>query len=359
MTVLLIANASSIHTQRAVRYLHEGGWHVHVASFQRHHIPDAEFHLIPTFKLGKLGYFFGILELRMLASRVRPEIFHAHHVTSNGFIATIARVRPLVISAWGSDVLVAPEVSAIGRFFVKYALKRADAVVAEAEHVRAKAVSLGSAESRTHVVSFGVNLAAFRFRSERREAIGPLRLISTRNHLPVYDVGTFLNALGHLQKAFSNFTATIAGDGPMRKELEILAAKLRLRDKVTFVGRVAEEQLGTLLATADIFVSTSLSDGENISLNEAMACGCFPIASAIPANAVIRNGENGLLFLPGDADSLADALEEAIRLRAQWRKIAATNRDSIERGSNSNNWLRNIEDVYKEAARARGNKVLK
>jgi glycosyltransferase involved in cell wall biosynthesis len=349
--ILLIANAASVHTQRTARNLREGGWEVHIASFEHSEIAGVLVHHIPTLGLGKIGYFLGIWVLRRLKRRIKPTMFHAHHITSNGYISAIAGVRPLVITAWGSDILVTPHDSMLKRSFVQHALKGADAIVVEAEHVREKALALGAVSSRTHVVSFGVNLSAFRFRRARGEAADFVRIISTRNHLPVYDVSTFIKALSIFAMNFSEFEATIAGDGPMRSELEDLTKKLGLDDRVAFVGRVTEEHLGALLAESDIFVTTSLSDGENISLNEAMACGCFPIASAIPANSVIEDGANGLLFAPSVPESLSEALMRAIRIRATWPTIVANNRMKIEMSSNSKDWLGRMEAIYCEAGK--------
>ena len=78
--------------------------------------------------------------------------------------------------------------------------------------------------------------------------------------------------------------------------------------------------MALLLGQADLFISTSPSDGNNISLNEAMACGVFPIVTDIAANrAWITHGENGLLFPCRDANALADRVIEALG-RPEWRQ---------------------------------------
>src|ERR1035438_3467946 len=64
------------------------------------------------------------------------------------------------------------------------------------------------------------------------------------------------------------------------------------------------------LRAIDIFVLPSLSEALSNALMEAMACGCPVVASNVGGNPeLVRNGETGLLFEPGDAASLAAALQ--------------------------------------------------
>ncbi|HOK11982.1 MAG TPA: glycosyltransferase, partial [Ottowia sp.] len=55
-------------------------------------------------------------EARRALARLRPDIVHAHYVTSYGYLAARAGMQPLVLTAWGTDLLVTPRESALKRW---------------------------------------------------------------------------------------------------------------------------------------------------------------------------------------------------------------------------------------------------
>ena len=115
---------------------------------------------------------------------------------------------------------------------------------------------------------------------------------------------------------------------------------LGVQDHIRFLGRVTGEEMPRLLGNADVFVTTAVTDGNNISLNEAMACGSFPIATDIPANREwIEHGRNGLLFPVRDAQDLAATIDQALGDPARQQAAAAINWKIIrQRGS----WVSNM-----------------
>jgi L-malate glycosyltransferase len=99
----------------------------------------------------------------------------------------------------------------------------------------------------------------------------------------------------------------LAGDGPLRANLEALASELGIADRVRFLGWRAD--VGPLLESSDVFVLASRFEGMSNSLMEAMAAGVPALVSRIPENTVlIDDGESGLVFEVGDAAALAQAL---------------------------------------------------
>lgn len=94
-------------------------------------------------------------------------------------------------------------------------------------------------------------------------------------------------------------------------------------------------EIPKILSVADVFISTSLSDGNNVSLNEAMACGAFPIVSNIPANREwIDDGVTGFLIDPADSGALARKVITALGDPHLRQRAAARNREVVQnRGS--------------------------
>ncbi|MEX8192610.1 glycosyltransferase [Comamonas guangdongensis] len=328
--ILYVSDALSIHTRRWAEHYRDQGVDVHIASFRKASIPGVSIHQLPTGGLGKLGYLLAIPFLRRLASQLRPDVIHAQYVTSYGFLAAMAGLRPLVLTAWGTDVLISPKESKLMCWLARYAVRHADAVTTVAQHMNPAVARLGVPLEEVSAVPFGVDSQRFVPLPDRpqREV---LRLISTRNFAPIYSVDTVIAAVATCARRGLRLSVHLVGAGELREALERQVVEAGLSDCVEFHGHVDHARLAALLADADIFVSSALSDGNNVSLNEAMACACFPIATNIPANAQwIEDGKNGLLYPSGDADALADCIVRAAEDKDQREHAGRLNRQIVE-----------------------------
>jgi glycosyltransferase involved in cell wall biosynthesis len=155
-------------------------------------------------------------------------------------------------------------------------------------------------------------------------------------------VRTFLRALRRLP-ASADWHATILsrratqGSGPLRAEL---------RERIAFAGPEECDE-DALLARAQVVVraSSGIAPAPG-GLVRAFAAGCVPVAARLPVyEELIGDGEHGLLFAPGDADTLAAQLARLVEdptLRTQLRAAADPLRERLR-------WSRvvdELEDVY-------------
>jgi L-malate glycosyltransferase len=354
MRILYVADAQSVHTRRWAEAFRDLGAQVHVASFRPAQIAGVEVHRLPTGGLGKAGYLLALPVLRRLAARLRPDIVHAQYLTSYGFLAAAAGLRQLVAPAWGSDVLVSPRESRVSRALVAYALRHADQVTTVAEHMNAAVIELGAPAGRVQAVPFGVDTTLFRPPAAPRAEPPPLRIICTRNYAPVYSVHTLVEAARRLQGRGVALALDLVGAGPLRAELQAQVQAAGLSPVTLFHGHVDHPRLVALLGAAHVFVSPAVSDGNNVSLNEAMACGCFPVATDIPANAQwLTPGRNGLLFQPGDADGLADAIAQAAAEPTLRVAAEAENRLIVEQRADWQVNVQRMRSLYDSLVAAR------
>ena len=354
MKILYVSDAASVHTRRWAEAFRDAGAQVHVASLRPARIDGVEVHLLPTFGLGRLGYLLSVPVLHALAKRLRPDVVHAQYLTSYGFLAAAAGLAPLVVTAWGTDVLISPRESRVARWLAQRALRAADRVTTVAEHMNAAVIGLGAAPGKVLALPFGVDTELFRPPESERSPPPPLRVISTRNFGPVYSVATVIDAVARARTAGLALQLDLVGDGPLRAELEAQARDAKLDDIVQFHGHVDARELVRLLGRAHVFVSSALSDGNNVSLNEAMACGCYPIATDIPANAQwLRDSGSGALFAPGDAAQLAACIETAAGDAAGRAEAARENRAIVERRADWRVGVRRMQGLYEELMRER------
>jgi glycosyltransferase involved in cell wall biosynthesis len=354
MRILILANAVSVHTRRWAEYFRDSGHQVLIASFDDSNYDNIVVHTLPTLGLGKFGRFFSIPVIRSIYHQFQPDIVHAHYVKSYGFLAAAAGVKPLVITAWGSDVLIAPQRSKLIKFLVRFALKKADYVTTVADHLTQAITDLKITPFNISTFPFGVDLELFKI-NPGKKSNQFMRLICTRNFAPVYDIPTLIKSLLILKHSNVKVETVLTGDGPQRNELESLVQELGLQSDITFLGHVQQTKLAELLAQADIFVSPALSDGNNISLNEAMACGCFPIATNIPANQQwITQGVNGYLYPPGNEQELAQMIGLAIANQDLLRSSRLLNQEIVKERANWKNCVQRMEEIFLSLMEQRG-----
>jgi glycosyltransferase involved in cell wall biosynthesis len=125
-----------------------------------------------------------------------------------------------------------------------------------------------------------------------------------------------IEAFAKVQRRFPHATLQVAGNGPLRGELEARAAALGVAGSTSFLGEVSEAAKLGLLRGRPVFVLPSVVarsgdvDGLPVTLLEAMAAGCPVLTTdAGGIRDLVDDGRNGLLARQRDAASLADGLE--------------------------------------------------
>jgi len=337
MRICYLANAASIHTHRWATHFSRQGHDVTVVSLTDASIPGVNVRWMgvdPNMR-GRIAYLLCLPRLRRSLRELKPDIVHAHYAGGYGLAAALAGFHPLVFTAWGSDVLILPQSSRLLRGLVKFALRRADLVTSMARHMTLAIGGLGVLRERLITLPFGVETSVFHPAGRPPADHAAPLIVSTRHLEPLYNVGLLIEALPGIAARFPAVKLVLLGDGSERERLQKRACALNMARRVVFLGRKRPEEVARRLWLADVFVSTSLSDGNNISLNEAMACGAFPVVTDIPANREwIRHGENGFLTDLHDPHMLANLVIQALE-RNSLRKAAAESNWKIvrQRGS--------------------------
>ena len=288
---------------------------VHLASLRLSDVPGITVHPLKPVAGSKALYLSVIPRLRALIRSLRPDIVHAHYATSYGLLAALSGHPRVVITAWGSDVLIAPRESVVLRMLLRLSLRRAKAVTSMAKHMNPSLLALGVAPARLHVLPFGVDVDRFASRSVVDRERGSV--VCTRRFDRLYDVQCVVRAFAAARRDGYLRKLTLVGDGPLREELETLISTLGMSESVQLLGQLEHSRLPEVLGTQEVFVSPAWSDGNNVSLNEAMAAGCFPLVTDIAANTQwITHGVNGFVYPSGDVDALT-ALFRAIPTQRQ------------------------------------------
>jgi glycosyltransferase involved in cell wall biosynthesis len=377
--VCLIGNPDSIHVQRWARHFAHRGFDVSLLSYYQ---PRVEFDGNPTVhfvrargpgarragarSVATMSRFPGMLRLvtaaRLRAAgfyrelrRINPDVLHAHYVSDYGFLAAMSGRHPLVVTAWGSDLLLDPRQSAITRSLVRWVLSRADLVTYNAAQLGQEARAMGTPPERLLQVVMGVG-------NEMLDALGtrtvvpadrePVILSQRSLERDVYNVDILIKAMPAVLQRVPAARLVIGGDGALRASLEDLARHLDVARAVEFAGTATwPDGLAERLGQASVYVSVPSSDGTSVTLLEAMASGAYPIVSDLPGNREWIDGEGGTVIPVREVAPLADAIVSALNEPGRRSSAAQHNRELInQRGLWDVNMSR-MEKAYRSLAK--------
>ena len=245
---------------------------------------------------GNLGLLRQLPRLARWLREVDAPWLHAHYLTSHGTLAWLAMkflgVRGrLVGSAWGSDILVTPARSALLGWVTRRVLRACVLTTSDSQVMAKRMRELGAAE----VMVFPFGLEAMPPEPAPKD---PALFFANRGLEPIYAPERVLRAFAAL--GWPEARLVVANDGSLRASLEALAAGLGVAQRVSFVGRLGAAAQAAVYERAQWYISLPQSDSVAVSVLEAMAYGCLPILSDLPANReLVADGENGLILADG------------------------------------------------------------
>lgn len=360
LCIALICHSDAPWTPYYARFLAERGHTVHVLSFHPRPLDAGHFHYVGAEeadgRLPKGIYLRSALRVRRLLRSLRPDVVLAAYFRSNGLVGALTKCAPLVVSTRGIDADYALPFG-LGRFVTRFVARRADFLHASSAELLEILHRIGIPDRPSAVFPLGTDAAVFHPRSGPRTE-GPLRIVCTRKHEPVYDNDTVVRALARLRERGVDFEARFVGTGSRLEATRSLVASLGLDASVALTGAVEHDAIPDQLRWADVYVSAALADGASSSLFEAMSCRLYPVVTDVRANRDwIRHGHNGFLFEAGNDARCAEGLELAGRQLTGLGDVLDANRALVvERLDRSRN-LGRLEEILVAVAAGRGNEV--
>jgi glycosyltransferase involved in cell wall biosynthesis len=222
--------------------------------------------------------------LRATLAEIKPDVVHAGPLQRVTFPVVLATDLPVVAASWGSDLLRAAAEDPVWRDVAAFSLSRAQGFLGDCATVFDAARELGYRGPHAHI-PWGIDVSQFcpDGASKRFGPKSAFVILSTRNWEEIYDVGTLARAFADLDPD-TGAHLVLCGSGSEENRLRSILEEASAGGRVTWVGRVGQAELPELYRGADLYVSTSKSDGSSVSLLEAMGCGRPVLVSDIPGN---------------------------------------------------------------------------
>ncbi|MEJ2702605.1 MAG: glycosyltransferase family 4 protein [Sedimentisphaerales bacterium] len=359
MRICFISLGTFTHIGPYLDYFRQTGHDVHFIAMS----PSPE-RGVPTYNVGlghrysetkgKWKYLISMLRARRLIKELKPDIVHAHYVTSCGLTAMVCGFHPTIVTVHGSDLTTGTR-SRIWRPLLRRIFAFADSVNTVSKELEEMALSLSTDPAKIETLTLGIDTDKFAL-ADRREVHSsrPLRLVCTRRLEKVFDHSTIIGALVLLKERGIDFHMTFVGDGSLRDTLKRHVEDVGLGDYIDFTGKVHNDDLPEILGQHEVYLSASLWDGMSLSLLEAMAMGLFPIVSDIKANAaLLGNNVDGMLHKVGDANDLAKCIMQLHECRQLVTSAAQRNRQKVIASADRKTNMKRLERIFEELVKTR------
>lgn len=321
MRILLLADISSAHAQKWVVSLATHGIEIGIFSLNKANSPwyeglkgvtilkDGNSNVSSFSLFQKLGYLNQIKELKGVIKSFQPDVIHAHYATSYGLLGVLSGFRPLVISAWGTDVFSFPKKSILHSKLLSYIFSHATKICSTSECMKQE-IAMYTTQA-VEVVPFGVDVQQFLPVESKEEnksiVIGNIKALE-----PIYGNKILVDAFNLITKKYPSLPLQLllVGDGSQRQELENIVQENGISDRVQFAGRVPHSNIEKFHQQIDIFVSlTTVDESFGVSLVESMACAKAIIASDTPGfKEVLGSEENGMIVKRNSVEEVVNAL---------------------------------------------------
>lgn len=327
MKKLLIIGSNSIHVYNYINLVKDYFDEIILITNKKREGTDVktielDFHLKLSSRLKTVA------KIKKLIQEYAPSIIHIHQVNSYAYYSLISARKslvPKILTAWGSDILLSPKKNYLLKKMVQFNLRHADFFTSDSEFMAEEMRSLlPKRKLDILIANFGIEII-------EKDLLKENIIYSNRLHKKLYQIESVINAFKlFLENSIDKtWKLVIAATGEETNNLKLMVEHLNLKGNVEFVGWVDQDKNVEYYSKARLFVSIPESDATSISLLEAMAYGCIPVLSDLPANREwIDDGKNGIIVnSPSE-----NIFERALKLNIS--EVASINkRIIIEKGT--------------------------
>jgi glycosyltransferase involved in cell wall biosynthesis len=310
--------------------------------------PPCSVYLLPLQRTYDLTALRGSLELRKFLREQKIRVVQTFFESSDlwaGFVTKAMSSAKLIWSRRDMGIL------RTGKHHAAYRLMASapDRVFAVSEQVRRHCIDVdGIKPSRVQTIYNGLDLADWSSASSAAKQEGEALVTTVGNIRRVKGHDVFIRAAASVAAQFPKATFSIAGDvlePDYFVELQAMMRDLKLSGRFRFAGGV--KNLREHLATADVFVLPSRSEGFSNAIVEAMAASLPVVATNVGGNGeAIQDGVSGVIVPPEDPNALAAAIVQLLSDPAKARRMGAEGKRLAAEKFTTEAMMTQITNVY-------------
>lgn len=197
----------------------------------------------------------------------------------------------------------------IQKFLRTYVVARADAYIGSSTKSKEAQIFYGADEKKCHISFLAVDVEQY---LQQPQGKGTGKILCVGSLIERKGIDLLFRALSHVESPYELY---LAGNGSEKQTLQDLAKRLKIEDRIHFLGQLSKEELLKHYGDSDLFVLPTREDCFALVILEAMCAGLPIVCSRCADGAydLIENGKNGLMVDPYDEMSFADALEKILQ----------------------------------------------
>lgn len=359
MKIVILANGSSIHTEKWIQGLVINGEdEIFLISMSDNSTRSGiekyiNKHNVYHFKLKQVkengnnfGYIKNIYQISKLIKKIKPDHINTIYLSSYGFIGALIKGQTsLSHFLIGSDIMVTPQKSFLHKWLAKFALNRADLLVCVSKIMEEKVIALrDNVDIKILTQQYGVDDFVINYHNQEKiyDFVSNRAWVNNSNIIYILEI---------FKQIKSKTSIILIGSGGEQED-EILK-KIKSLKHAENPGVLPYEKNIGMVSKSRFFLSLTTSDGASLSLLEAMAVGAIPIVSNIEPNKEwVTDGYNGFIIELNDLNSavkktkeILDVPEEQLNVMMQ-RNIQIINKKASLR----KNMKKYIDSIYSISA---------
>ena len=345
MKVLMLADGTSIHTRRILDWHLRSGCEVTFVDFvdpnpvrsdaycfERYPGLRGARHLekiVGRRRMSLLNDRAAVIGLKRIFRAARPDVVHLYQIDMCAHHCIRARMQPLVMSSWGTDINqhFLTTADAAYRDRVAQSLAGADLVIADSTDIIDKCTRLAGKAVPAELLRLGINTELFRpgyegaarkWRDGLDVPADACLLLSIRALTPLYGHHHILDAFHAAfpmfrKKAYLVFKKyNNKGTPDYKADLQRHGQRLGISDSLRWSDCVEFEQLPSLYAAADAIINYPSMDGFPVTFLEAAACKCPVITNRLPSYVGTFVETHFHMVEAGNLRALANAMVETV-----------------------------------------------
>jgi colanic acid/amylovoran biosynthesis glycosyltransferase len=315
------------------------------------------FYLKYILKMPPLCYRGELQQLMALFQRRPADLMHIYFGEIGVHLLPFIQAwsAPCVVSFHGMDIRPRPQTPGYDDS-MREMLRTAPLVLARSESLLAGLERLGCPKEKLRLNRTGIPLGQFPFRQRALPPDGEWRFVQACRLIPKKGLATALRAFAKFHEKYPRAKFEIAGEGPMKSELEAMIAELDLTGAVELTGFLAQPELRALYDRSHVFLHPSEmppdqnQEGVPNSMLEAMATGLPVLATThggIPE--AVTHERSGLLVAERDAEALFRAMCRVAAEPDLYVRLGSAASRAVREAFEHGKQIEKLESYYDEA----------